>query len=1435
MRHRFWIGIALLLAFAYTLPVRAQTVSATHPRVWLTPARLTLLKNYAARNTPRWQKVLAAANAALTNSNATIWGDDGAGVELGLAYQVTGNVAYAQRDIQLLVAEAVSSNDLSQGGAWWGYRYLPDYIAAYDWCYDQMTTAQRQQVAKWLMDRADAVWPETNSARNGGWGLWPSNNYYWGFMFTCPAALAAYGDDPTTSGTVSSPNRPLYHINLGLTHWKNDVLPWANSWGVGGMFAESTGYDSTNYVAMIADGYLTAYGTDLVNNGGTTFLHDSMLWRLHSTTPTLDRYYPLGDRPTSPGAWLSDWDRWRMCVPMTDTTDTVLQPYGKDWLNTITPSLDTTSIMCGYDFLYYNEDAASMDYTKSLPLWYYASGPGILLRRSGWTSTASYFGIWAGPNAEAHQDMDVNGFQIFKGNWLAGAASLWSNSGEIEATNSHNNLTFSGADQTWQNPGPGGQMLKEENTAEYSYFAGQAAPAYLNGTNPVTDYVRKFVYVPGDAYVVFDRVKLTSGSLTKEWHLQCANAPVISGRNFTAANGAYQINGQSLLPASGVTLAKVSMSSQTSGNSTGYRVDVNTADGLATDYLLNVLQLTPTGTAATPAQLITASTGNMDGALMPASGFVVMCGTSELVSGPVTYSETCSITTHHLVLDLTPLTNYQITLTNLTTNGTNTLSQMTSSQGSLRFDVPAGGYSVTISSGGVAQPPTLSGLTLNPTSVTGGTASQGTVILSGVAPTNGLTVTLSSSNTSAATVPASVIVPAGTASATFPVTTYAVTANTSATISATYSGLTQTATLTVLAPTALTSVSVSPSSLTGGATTQGTVTLNNQAPSNGAVVTLSSSNTSAATVLANVTVPAGATSATFTVNTSAVTANTTVIISASYQNVTQTANVTVQPPPQGGISGWPSTTVPSNPDENDNSAVELGVKFRTDVAGYITGVRFYKGSTNTGTHIGSLWSRTGQLLAQATFTNETASGWQQVTFSQPVAIAANTTYVASYHTNTGYYAETDNFFTNSGVDNPPLHLLQDGVDGSNGVYLYGAGGFPTQGYEASNYWVDVVFSTSTSAASPTVTAVSPASGAALVALSTTVNVTFSKAMDPSTITTSTILLQDPNKNTVTATVTYNASTNTATLQPASSLNAATTYAAIVKGGTTGSVVKDTSGNAMAANYSWSFTTVAATTLGGITLNPGSVNGSTTTLATVTLNTAAPTGGAVVTLSSNNVAATVPASVTVPAGKSTVSFTVQTKTVTANTPVTLSAAYKGVTKTTSLTVLAPVKTTPSGFVLGINLGGNTAVTIEGNPWIAYNTALASGLSVTNAQADPTSPVTYSPTPDANTATMLNSCLWTSATPNGGSFTLNQKLSNGSYKVYVWEVEDGSDHAHSFNLLLQGSQVATGIGNQLKGQWQKYGPYAATVSNGVLTLKVVSTKSVPQLMGLAIFTK
>ena len=157
---------------------------------------------------------------------------------------------------------------------------------------------------------------------------------------------------------------------------------------------------------------------------------------------------------------------------------------------------------------------------------------------------------------------------------------------------------------------------------------------------------------------------------------------------------------------------------------------------------------------------------------------------------------------------------------------------------------------------------------------------------------------------------------------------------------------------------------------------------------------------------------------------------------------------------------WPDTATPAVAADPFEGGIELGVKWRAEIDGFITGLRFYKGASNTGPHIGNVWTSTGTLLGSVTFSGETASGWQHVALPTPVPVLANTTYVASYHTTTGHFSVTQNMFAGAGVDAPPLHALADGVAGGNGVFIEGAtSAFPTQSFASSNYWVDVVFDT----------------------------------------------------------------------------------------------------------------------------------------------------------------------------------------------------------------------------------------------------------------------------------------------------------------------------------------------------------------------------------------
>jgi len=195
-------------------------------------------------------------------------------------------------------------------------------------------------------------------------------------------------------------------------------------------------------------------------------------------------------------------------------------------------------------------------------------------------------------------------------------------------------------------------------------------------------------------------------------------------------------------------------------------------------------------------------------------------------------------------------------------------------------------------------------VSVDPMVVTASSTVTGTVTLSDATKSD-TTFILSSSDPSAVSVPTNVTVPSGATTATFAVSTNAVSSDEFVSINARKSGyLSLGATIAVVQPPSLTSLSLDSSSVEGGASVSGTVTLSSAGTGCQArTVSLNSSSPTVASVPVSVEIPAGATSANFTVQTSAVTTDQQVTISGSLNGNTQSATLTVKAPaPPSGVS-----------------------------------------------------------------------------------------------------------------------------------------------------------------------------------------------------------------------------------------------------------------------------------------------------------------------------------------------------------------------------------------------------------------------------------------------------------------------------------------------------------------------------------------------------
>jgi hypothetical protein len=188
----------------------------------------------------------------------------------------------------------------------------------------------------------------------------------------------------------------------------------------------------------------------------------------------------------------------------------------------------------------------------------------------------------------------------------------------------------------------------------------------------------------------------------------------------------------------------------------------------------------------------------------------------------------------------------------------------------------------------------LIGFVVNPSSIPVGGTSVGTVTISAPAAAGGAIVTLSSSNPAVASVPAQVVVQPGATAASFNITatTTAITSDTPVVISATRGPTTINRTVTVERTTL--GLDISPSTIPGGATATGTITLGAPAPVGGLVVNLSS-NIPEAQVPPTVTVLAGQTTASFNITTSNVTSTVTANITAQAGTLSASASLEIRP------------------------------------------------------------------------------------------------------------------------------------------------------------------------------------------------------------------------------------------------------------------------------------------------------------------------------------------------------------------------------------------------------------------------------------------------------------------------------------------------------------------------------------------------------------
>ena len=594
----------------------------------------------------------------------------------------------------------------------------------------------------------------------------------------------------------------------------------------------------------------------------------------------------------------------------------------------------------------------------------------------------------------------------------------------------------------------------------------------------------------------------------------------------------------------------------------------------------------------------------------------------------------------------------------------------------------------------------VNGLAITPAAVASGLTAKGTVTISAPAPSGGLAVPLSSSDTTVASVPASVTIPSGGTSTTFNITTFTVAQSTPVAITASFGGMNRSATLAVNPPIPAT-LALTPAAVEGGSTTQAVVSLTAAAPPSGDLLHLAVSDASAAGVPDTVSVVGGAASATFAVSTVAVASTRTVTVTASDGSTTVSAVLTVNPLLLSGLSLSPSSLVGgaaaqgtvtlNGPAGASGAMVQLASSDAT-LAVVPSTVVVAAGASSTSFTVSTVpVAAATPVKVSATFgsTSQTAT----LTL-QPIAISA----LALSPTSVAGGAASAGTVTLAGP--APVGGLSVALSSNKPAVasvpslVVVAAGAATASFQVTTYPVSAATSATISASLGTVTKSAVLSIQALTVSSLKLSPTSVIGGSPSTATlTMNGAVPAPGVQVALASNNVGAASVPSTVTVPSGATAVTFLVASVPvAAGTSSVISATYGATKTATL-----TVKVAALSSLSLAPASVLGGATSTAAVGLTGPAPQGGfAFSVTSSNTAAASVPATVTVPAGATSTTFTVTTYAVSALASPKISISTGTTTKSATLSVTA--KPAVSAIALapaGISSGGTALATVTLN--------------------------------------------------------------------------------------------------------------------------------------------
>jgi hypothetical protein len=634
----------------YHVSMRDDDPSDTHFNVlhWL-GANHPAGTYYVATNTNNSSTEIAAANVSVSGNNVVLTTAPAAGQAIFVQYLGTD---YTQTSNFMGGVESVKPDGPGYNmramnvGLAYGYdamRASPDLTPA--------LRAEFYGVLNKQLDWYTAAGYEGPHVYENPIGNYYIRGYLTGALFS---AYATDGDNPRAES--GGDLKPLAHTLLMETFNKmQTVLP--GGYGPQGTYSEGTNQD----MLQIYDLWKRLSATD----GAPEDLAPQLEWTdnlvratIHGTKPDRATFYDGGDWNDLPATPLQN----SMLAFVKYLPNHATAPYARQLL------ADLGSPVAG----------AKIDYKTGAgvyPLSYLAKYTGPLYARSDWSTSAVWLSLAGGPIIEDHQHADQGHFTLQRGaDYLvinAGAYGLldtlpWHNTVGFDDRGAGNHIVYPPGQGSWGDAKI--RFYAEQGT--FTYGEVDIAPAYVNNdgvTNSVTRALRTLVYIRPNLVVVHDDMQVAQAAAKKIYNVNF-NAATLShtGDVYSAVHGSSKVFMRGIVPANPTPVITTLDYNGGSDNASNYQL---TTSGQTTGTFLHLFQLADSAQATMAASsYILSGDGRAEGVEVNAGArrWVVMSATGttpvqKTTALPYAIPTACPCT--HVVGDLMPSTNYQVTVT----------------------------------------------------------------------------------------------------------------------------------------------------------------------------------------------------------------------------------------------------------------------------------------------------------------------------------------------------------------------------------------------------------------------------------------------------------------------------------------------------------------------------------------------------------------------------------------------------------------------------------------------------------------------------------------------------------------------------------------------------------------------------------------------------